>query len=263
MVEFGPKPSESSNLHEGEGLSLAHWELLAKTRFKDPKVNRFAQAVIEGQIEGASEIYRQYLGNRHWNHIEDSLDRKVKGVRGTILGFRNRELLESTQQLAKYANREQEFAYTLDDHFSDVLYRVGFLGDSFRWSRTTWGTIVSDVIGADTNGQGGTPVHSSVPMLNINLDMILPEFLLTIGDVSVEASFKGPQQLIDHAKSIDVKILNDRLTKKVRNSDNYWLEFKPKTHSFRSDIYRFMYELEAARRKKPVFQRLGNWEKEI
>jgi len=267
MVEFGSTPSESSKPHEGEGLSRSHWEILAATSFKDPKINRFAQAVIGDQLEGTSDVYRQYLGNRHWRLIAETLDRKTRGWSWAIMGFRNRQLLNPAKELVKYTRREQEFSYTLDDYYasrggwvSDVLpgQEEGMLFggyNSYSWDGAKWTETSHYLAGLDTNGQGGTPASNSWPANHV--DIVLQEFLLTFDDVPEEANLKSPQQLIELAKSIDVKTLNDRLTERMRYS-NSWLALTPNAyhdaHPARLDI---------ARKERPVFQQVGNWEKEI
>lgn len=124
MVEFGPKPSEYSSPHEGEGLSLAHWELLAKTRFKDPKVNRFAQAVLSGKIDGSRNTYSQYLGKRHWSEIVSKMQGMSKGLPGRIRRSIKPELMPVFEEISNIASLESKKRYSLNDYFSG-------LGNSF------------------------------------------------------------------------------------------------------------------------------------
>jgi len=252
MVEQGSHHSESSAPEEGEGLSRAHWEVIAKIYSKDPKINRVAKAILDGNIDSSPDSYRQYLGQRHWWEIRQRTQNRTKGLTGWVLKSRKPELTVLLEQVATISSQEIESRYSLDDYYSQLgnSYEEGsayfteqaeqdpvvnyphpaFIpAYSFRlhWS-TLFGRWSGESPRYHTDNVGGHIFASfTTEKLEIDqlADRLLHRWMLTKIEVGSDQDVVSlsPRKLTDKAKRVPIEILNDRFKARVNPDRNYVL----------------------------------------
>jgi hypothetical protein len=123
-------------LFEYGGLKPEHWTAVrqAASRSSDKsdiviRIDRYATAVLHGEVPSAGNVHREYLGRRHWNEIQSLLPDDLWLVAAKA-----------------FAAREAEQFFSFDDYFdrlaplvsTDRVFFASTVGSNMRWAGWSW-----------------------------------------------------------------------------------------------------------------------------
>ena len=197
-------------------LTTEQWALIL---FYDthPKINQYADAVLNGRLDFNRETHRQYLGLRHWAAVTNVFEKRVKGDSvnysydwkpGVRKMFRP-SIWKKDKAIYDYAAMESWHFSTLDDYAfflskpsMNITYKAGSYGF------LTWDKKAKNWL-PDRNGFEDQETHF--------LDQLLQRFYLTREEVSDPKSL-SPEDLIEVLKTkVPDEIIRDRIYKSKSN----------------------------------------------
>src|SRR3989344_2332420 len=223
---------ESPPLHERGGLTLAHWEVLAKITPKASKVREFAKAVLDGRIDPSNFSHREYLGRRHWRIVNTNILDATEGFNKIIGIAFNRRNYQLTKEVKNYVVSEDGTYISLNDIIkpiekvavSDHIDPHEYLkwdGFSRSWQHITiveeWELPPDnrDILG-DTNFQSMPTIKTSERVQQIksaHVERILSRFVLLTEDVQTNAVKLSPQELLNIAQT---NVQPEKLQERIR-----------------------------------------------